>query len=50
MLGLSVTNSALAGGAGQDNGIGDPRDPGTHVGALISKDHMMKVLRCIEAG
>ncbi|MGH6945728.1 MAG: betaine-aldehyde dehydrogenase [Kiloniellales bacterium] len=30
--------------------IGDPLDPETHVGALISKDHMEKVLGYIEAG
>ena len=30
--------------------IGDPMDPATHVGALISKDHMDKVLGYIEAG
>ncbi|MFQ6016708.1 MAG: betaine-aldehyde dehydrogenase [Kiloniellaceae bacterium] len=30
--------------------IGDPMDPGTHVGALISEDHMHKVLGYIEAG
>lgn len=30
--------------------IGDPMDPGTHVGALISKDHMNKVLGYIEKG
>ena len=30
--------------------IGDPMDPETHVGALISQDHMEKVLGYIEAG
>ncbi|MGH8923155.1 MAG: betaine-aldehyde dehydrogenase [Acidimicrobiia bacterium] len=30
--------------------IGDPMDPDTHVGALISKEHMDKVLGYIEAG
>jgi betaine-aldehyde dehydrogenase len=30
--------------------IGDPMDPETHVGALISKQHMQKVLEYIEAG
>ena len=30
--------------------IGDPMDPDTHVGALISKEHMEKVLSYIEAG
>jgi betaine-aldehyde dehydrogenase len=30
--------------------IGDPTDPDTHVGALISEDHLMKVLGYIEAG
>ncbi len=30
--------------------IGDPMDPETHVGALISKQHMRKVLEYIEAG
>jgi betaine-aldehyde dehydrogenase len=30
--------------------IGDPLDPATHVGALISKAHMEKVLGYIEAG
>jgi betaine-aldehyde dehydrogenase len=30
--------------------IGDPLDPATHVGALISQDHMEKVLGYIEAG
>ncbi len=30
--------------------IGDPMDPDTHVGALISKEHMEKVLGYIEAG
>jgi len=30
--------------------IGDPLDPKTHVGALISKDHAEKVLSYIEAG
>lgn len=30
--------------------IGDPMDPETQVGALISKDHMEKVLGYIEAG
>ena len=30
--------------------IGDPMDPDTHVGALISADHMEKVLGYIEAG
>lgn len=30
--------------------IGDPLDPATHVGALISRDHMEKVLGYIEAG
>ena len=30
--------------------IGDPMDPGTHVGALISRQHMEKVLSYIEAG
>jgi betaine-aldehyde dehydrogenase len=30
--------------------IGDPMDPDTHVGALISKDHMDKVLAYIAAG
>ena len=30
--------------------IGDPLDPDTHVGALISEDHMHKVLGYIEAG
>ncbi len=30
--------------------IGDPMDPDTHVGALISKDHLDKVLSYIEAG
>lgn len=29
---------------------GDPLDPATHVGALISQDHMEKVLGYIEAG
>ena len=30
--------------------IGDPMDPDTHVGALISQEHMDKVLSYIEAG
>lgn len=30
--------------------IGDPRDPETHVGALISEEHMQKVLGYIESG
>jgi betaine-aldehyde dehydrogenase len=30
--------------------IGDPMDPNTHVGALISAEHMEKVLGYIEAG
>ncbi|HEY6627698.1 MAG TPA: betaine-aldehyde dehydrogenase [Acidimicrobiia bacterium] len=30
--------------------IGDPMDPDTHVGALISQDHLDKVLWYIEAG
>jgi len=30
--------------------IGDPQDPATHVGALISRDHMQKVLSYIERG
>jgi len=30
--------------------IGDPMDVGTHVGALISEEHMTKVLGYIEAG
>lgn len=30
--------------------IGDPMDPDTHVGALISQEHMDKVLGYIEAG
>jgi betaine-aldehyde dehydrogenase len=30
--------------------IGDPMDPETHVGALISKQHLEKVLSYIEAG
>jgi betaine-aldehyde dehydrogenase len=30
--------------------IGDPMDPDTHVGALISQEHMEKVLSYIEAG
>ncbi|PCI30036.1 MAG: betaine-aldehyde dehydrogenase [SAR324 cluster bacterium] len=30
--------------------IGDPTDPETHVGALISKEHMHKVLGYIESG
>jgi betaine-aldehyde dehydrogenase len=30
--------------------IGDPQDPATHVGALISRDHMAKVLAYIEKG
>lgn len=30
--------------------IGDPMDPDTHVGALISKDHLDKVTGYIEAG
>jgi betaine-aldehyde dehydrogenase len=30
--------------------IGDPMDPDTHVGALISEEHMGKVLGYIEAG
>jgi len=30
--------------------IGDPQDPATHVGALISRDHMEKVLTYIERG
>jgi len=30
--------------------IGDPMDPDTHVGALISADHMQKVLGYIDAG
>ena len=30
--------------------IGDPLDPKTHVGALISQDHMQKVLGYIESG
>jgi betaine-aldehyde dehydrogenase len=30
--------------------IGDPMDPETHVGALISQDHLEKVLGYIEAG
>jgi len=30
--------------------IGDPMDPDTHVGALISEDHMNKVLAYIENG
>jgi betaine-aldehyde dehydrogenase len=30
--------------------IGDPMDPGTHVGALISEDHMNRVLGYIEQG
>jgi betaine-aldehyde dehydrogenase len=30
--------------------VGDPLDPGTHVGALISEEHMNKVLGFIERG
>jgi betaine-aldehyde dehydrogenase len=30
--------------------VGDPMDPETHVGALISEDHMNKVLGYIESG
>ena len=30
--------------------VGDPRDPATHVGALISTEHMQKVLGYIEKG
>ena len=30
--------------------IGDPLDPATHVGALISQDHMAKVLGYVETG
>ena len=30
--------------------IGDPLDPGTHIGALISQDHMHQVLTYIETG
>jgi betaine-aldehyde dehydrogenase len=30
--------------------IGDPMDPDTHVGALISQEHMEKVISYIEAG
>ncbi|HEU5112048.1 MAG TPA: betaine-aldehyde dehydrogenase, partial [Acidimicrobiia bacterium] len=30
--------------------IGDPMDPDTHVGALISREHMEKVLSYIDAG
>ncbi len=30
--------------------IGDPMDPATHIGALISEDHMNKVLGYIEQG
>jgi betaine-aldehyde dehydrogenase len=30
--------------------IGDPQDPATHVGALISRDHMQKVLAYIARG
>ncbi|MEZ5831852.1 MAG: betaine-aldehyde dehydrogenase [Dongiaceae bacterium] len=30
--------------------IGDPLDPGTHIGALISREHMDKVLTYIETG
>ncbi len=30
--------------------IGDPQDPATHVGALISRDHMQKVLTYVERG
>ncbi len=30
--------------------IGDPLDPATHVGALISRDHMSKVLHYVESG
>ena len=30
--------------------IGDPMDPGTHIGALISQQHMEKVLGYIEEG
>ncbi len=30
--------------------VGDPLDPGTHVGALISEEHMNKVLGCIARG
>jgi betaine-aldehyde dehydrogenase len=30
--------------------IGDPMDPATHVGALISEEHMNRVLAAIEAG
>jgi len=30
--------------------IGDPQDPATHVGALISRDHMQKVLTYIARG
>jgi betaine-aldehyde dehydrogenase len=30
--------------------IGDPMDPGTHVGALISEDHMNRVLGYIDEG
>lgn len=30
--------------------IGDPMDPDTHIGALISKDHLDKVTSYIEAG
>lgn len=29
-------------------GVGDPRDPGTHVGALISAEHLQRVLGYIE--
>lgn len=30
--------------------IGDPMDPDTNIGALISKDHLSKVMNAIEAG
>jgi betaine-aldehyde dehydrogenase len=30
--------------------IGDPRDPATQVGALISAEHMHRVLAAIEGG
>src|SRR5688572_23499235 len=30
--------------------VGDPMDPETHVGALISREHLEKVLRYIEIG
>ena len=30
--------------------IGDPKDPDTHMGALISKTHLEKVIRFIESG